>query len=265
MLAFRRDEPPVPVEREATERASVVLVVDHEPAAQGYLCRILELEGFDVVTSATLPHAYENAHAHRPDVITIDRLQLAREGGDWLRRFKEDPALARIPLVLVQSEESESLGLVGVADVVRKPLDPDEVVDTVGRLTRTVPPPILVLRPERDASTWDACIEDSSVRNVVVSSVAEAERVLDTVTPAALVIDVRDGAGLSLVEKLRRTERTACIPVIAIHERMAKRDRLRLKGLAARLLAFGELDRSSLHAALAEILGSSHHSGRGAV
>jgi len=140
VLAFRQDERTRPTEDDVTERGAIVLVVDDEPAAREYLSRILELEGFDVVRCSTLEDAYEAAHAYKPHVITLDRLQLSREEVDWVRRFKEDPALARIPLVLVQSEESESLGLVGVSDVVRKPINPDEVVATIDRLTTKASP-----------------------------------------------------------------------------------------------------------------------------
>ena len=118
VLAFRRDQRRGSSELAVSERASIVLVVDHEPAAQDYMSRILELEGFDVVKSSTLEDAYAAAHAYNPDIIIVDRLQLAREDGEWVRRFRADPALARIPLVLLQSEESESLGLIGVSDVI---------------------------------------------------------------------------------------------------------------------------------------------------
>lgn len=198
VLAFRRDEQRGSTELEVSERGSIVLVVDNEPAARDYMSRILELEGFDVVKSSTLEEAFEAAHVYKPHVIIMDRLQLAWEDEDWVQRFKADPALARIPLVLVQSEQSEALGLVGVSEVVRKPIEPDEVIATVTRLTGASSTPLLLLRDQEDASKWERCLEglEGDTRRVVTaSSVSEAERVLDTVTPVALIVDVRNVNG----------------------------------------------------------------------
>ena len=266
VLAFRRDQRRGSSELEVSERASIVLVVDHEPAAQDYMSRILELEGFDVVKSSTLEDAYAAAHAYNPDVIIVDRLQLAREDGEWVRRFKADPALARIPLVLVQSEESESLGLVGVSDVVRKPINPDEVVATVDRLTGASSSPLLLVRDQEDASEWERCLEDETRRVVTASSASEAERVLDTVTPAALIVDIRNmnmNGTLSLLEDLRRSDRTRDVPVVAIHGRLTEKARLHLESLADRRLTFSELSRSSLQVMLRELTGDAEQSGLG--
>jgi DNA-binding response OmpR family regulator len=261
VLAFRRDERTRVRENDISERGAIVLVVDDEPAAREYLSRVLELEGFDVVQSSTLEDAYEAAHAYKPQVVTLDRLLLAREDGDWLRRFKEDPALARIPLVLVQSEESESMGLIAVSDVVRKPIDPDEVVATIDRLTGASSSPLLLVRDGEDASKWDRCFEGDARRVVTASSVSEAERVLDTATPKAVIVDVRKlERVLSLLEELRRRERTRDVPVVAIHGRLAEKALLHLDSLADRRLTFSELSRRSLQAALRELLGEDEHS-----
>ena len=266
VLAFRRDEPRGSSELEVSERASIVLVVDHEPAAQDYMSRILELDGFDVVKSSTLEDAYAAAHAYNPDIIIVDRLQLAREDGEWVRRFRADPALARIPLVLLQSEESESLGLIGVSDVIRKPINPDEVVATVDRLTRASSSPLLLLRDQEDAAKWERCLEDARRRVVTASSVSEAERVLDTVTPAALIVDICNmnmNETLSLLEDLRRSDRTRDVPVVAIHSRLTEKDRLHLESLADRRLPFSELSTRSLQATLRELTGDAEQSGVG--
>jgi len=270
VLAFRRDERTQPTEDDVSERGAIVLVVDDEPAAREYMSRILELEGFDVVRSSTLEDAYEAAHAYKPHVITLDRLLLAREDGDWVRRFKADPALARIPLVLVQSEESESLGLVGVSDVVRKPIDPAEVVATLDRLTGASSSPLLLVRDEEDASKWERCLEGDPRRVVIASGVSEAERVLDTVTPTAVIVDFRNMNGmdtsrmLSLLENLRRSDRTRDVPVVAIHGRLTEKARLHLESLVDRRLTFGELSRRSLQATLRALTGDGEQSGFGA-
>ena len=128
------------VETVPKEPAPLVLVADQEPAARDYMSRILALEGYDVVTASTLEEAYERAHAIRPDVITLDHMQLRLDEVDWFQRFKDDPAVACIPIVLIRNPDfEESVGPLRASELVNKPLEPDELVCAIERQTRARP------------------------------------------------------------------------------------------------------------------------------
>ncbi len=252
VLAFRRDENASAAEPEPAARA-VIVVVDDEPAAQAYMGRLLELEGFEVVSCTTLEQALEAAHAYRPDLVILDRLQVDREDEDWLRRFRSEPAIGRTPLVLMQSAESDSLGLVSVSDIVGKPIDPNEVIATIERLTGTGSPPIVVIRDSQDDSKWRRCLEGQT-RAVVASSVSEAERLLDAVTPKMLIVDVRHvDRAVALLEEVRRRGRGDRVPVVAVHGRLSKKARLRLDAVADARITYSELSRRSLEAMIHEV------------
>ena len=144
VLAFLRPSSATAKEKEAEtapkERRPVVLVADREPAARDYMSRMLVLEGYEVVTASTLEEAYERAHAIRPDVITLDHMQLRLDAVDWFKRFKDDPAVANIPIVLIRSPDfEESVGPLRAAELVDKPIDPDELVRAIERQTRARP------------------------------------------------------------------------------------------------------------------------------
>ncbi len=142
VLAFPRPGSATTEEAETApkEPAPLVLVADREPAARDYMSRVLQLEGYEVVTASTLEEAYESAHTIRPDVITLDHMQLRLDEVDWFQRFKDDPAVARIPIVLIQNPGfEESVGPLRASELVNKPLEPDELVRAIERQTRARP------------------------------------------------------------------------------------------------------------------------------
>ncbi len=139
VLAFPRPDSAATEEAETApkEPRPLVLVADREPSARDYMSRLLVLEGYEVVTASTLEEAYERALAMRPDVITLDHMQLRLDEVDWFQRFKDDPAVACIPIVLIGNPDfEESVGPLRASELVNKPLEPDELVRAVERQTR---------------------------------------------------------------------------------------------------------------------------------
>ncbi|TDI46352.1 MAG: response regulator [Acidobacteria bacterium] len=142
VLTFPRPVEAVIEEAEPAQKepGPLVLVADHEPAARDYMSRVLALEGYEVVTASTLEEAYESAQKNRPDVITLDHMQLRLDEVDWFQRFKNDPAVARIPIVLIRNPDfEESVGPLRASELVNKPLERDELVRAIERQTRARP------------------------------------------------------------------------------------------------------------------------------
>lgn len=262
VLAFRRSGDATPAEPETAARA-LILIVDDEPAARAYMSRILELEGFEVVSCSTLEQADEAVHSYRPDVVMLDRLLLEREDRDWVRRFESQFPRGRTPLVLLQSAECESLGLIRVSDIVRKPIDRNEVVATVERLTGVGSPPTVVIRDSKDDAKWQRCLEGQT-RVVTALNVSNGRRVLDTATPRIVIVDVRsvDGA-IEMLEEFRRSGGRG-VPVVAVHGRLSKKNRLRLDAVADARLTHSMLSRRSLDTVVRHLDESAAHASLGA-
>jgi DNA-binding response OmpR family regulator len=116
----------------------IVLVVEDDAALRGMFTTALRMAGFEVREA---PNGYEAIHSvdnHRPDLIVLDLL-LPGFGGLGVQREIADRAVTKhIPIVIVTGSTRE-LDHLSVACVLRKPVDPDELVATVQRCLAEVP------------------------------------------------------------------------------------------------------------------------------
>lgn len=81
--------------------AKHVLIVDDEPDVVTYLETLLEDHGYQTESAANGREAMERATAHHPDLITLDITMPEQSGIRFYRDLKENPELARIPVVVV--------------------------------------------------------------------------------------------------------------------------------------------------------------------
>ena len=68
-----------------------------------------------------------------PIVILLDVSMPVMDGFDFLRLRNDDPQLAAVPVVLVTNAKPHERPTIGVNDVVRKPIDIDEVLFAIRR------------------------------------------------------------------------------------------------------------------------------------
>ncbi|MEW5725349.1 MAG: hybrid sensor histidine kinase/response regulator, partial [Thermodesulfobacteriota bacterium] len=89
----------------------VVLVVSGDAAAQARLVRVWEKEGFRTVVAVSEQPARVVVEKTKPVLATVEYRQPGRDGKTPAERFKEDPVLGRLPLVI--SVISREVGVAG--------------------------------------------------------------------------------------------------------------------------------------------------------
>ena len=98
-------------------------------------------EGYDVVTAPHWLQSVEFVRDAQPDLIILD-LMLGREATGWgvLQLLREDPRMARIPVILCSAAEpalrtfdARDVGH-GPLEAVAKPFDVDDLLAVVERL-----------------------------------------------------------------------------------------------------------------------------------
>ena len=98
-------------------------------------------EGYEVVSSSQWVQSYEFIKNSDPDLVILD-LMMGRDQTGWaiLQLLQEDPATARIPVILCSAAEpalrqkSWRLNDLATVEAVPKPFDVDQLLDVIARL-----------------------------------------------------------------------------------------------------------------------------------
>jgi CheY-like chemotaxis protein len=127
----RSDAPDTP---EASSRRCLVAIIEDDSEFRNMLRELLEEERYRVVAMANGAEALEILRGDTmPDVILLDVSMPIMDGFDFLRHRNADPRLSTVPVVLVTNAKPHERPTVGVSDVVRKPIDIDEILFAIKR------------------------------------------------------------------------------------------------------------------------------------
>jgi two-component system chemotaxis response regulator CheY len=120
-------------ETEGAKRCLIAIIED-DAEFRSMLRELLEEEQYRVVALSNGAEALETLRGETvPDVILLDVSMPVMDGFDFLRFRNDDPRLAQVPVVLVTNAKPHERPTVGVNDVVRKPIDIDEILFAIKR------------------------------------------------------------------------------------------------------------------------------------
>src|SRR5581483_760035 len=108
-----------------------VLIVEDDADLREMMAQLLQLEGFPAETVANGREALEYLlhDGSKPDVILLDLMMPVMDGWEFRRRQMQDPALARLPVVVLSAlDPSHGKDLAGAA-FLKKPLDFDRLIE----------------------------------------------------------------------------------------------------------------------------------------
>ncbi len=83
-----------------------ILIVEDEEALLKILQLLLE-NTYDITVTMNGKQGLEMATSQRPDLILMDIMMPEMDGLEVLRRLKEDPEMARIPVILLTAKVSD--------------------------------------------------------------------------------------------------------------------------------------------------------------
>jgi CheY-like chemotaxis protein len=111
-----------------------VLVVDDNDLQRATVADVLESEGYDVTVAASGADAVRAARARAPDVLVLDLMLPDTDGATVLAEIRNDPALARVRVVVTTGIHSPDLRRLLRADAALfKPFGARELVAAVER------------------------------------------------------------------------------------------------------------------------------------
>ncbi|MDQ5824081.1 MAG: response regulator transcription factor [Chloroflexota bacterium] len=122
--------------------AKTVLVVDDEPGIVAIVRDYLDRAGFRVLTAGDGEQALRLARLERPSLMVLDLMLPGIDGLDITRTLRSDPALRKLPVIMLTARVEEADRLVGLElgadDYVTKPFSPRELVARVRAVLRRV-------------------------------------------------------------------------------------------------------------------------------
>lgn len=106
-----------------------ILVVDDENINLRLVSRLLEMEGYEVVSAQSGEAALHLIEQTRPDLALLDVMMPAMDGYELCRRLRQNPVTAQIPIVMLTALVDENDRLKGIEagadDCLPKPFDVD--------------------------------------------------------------------------------------------------------------------------------------------
>ena len=122
-----------------------ILIVDDNEDNRKVLTRLLEFAGHRGVPASNGAEALELARRRQPDLVLMDLAMPEMDGWAATLHFKQDAALASIPIIVVTghvtSDEIKRAQDVGCQDVVSKPIDYYILVAKIDRYLAPALPP----------------------------------------------------------------------------------------------------------------------------
>jgi PAS domain S-box-containing protein len=211
-----------PVQSSPARERPLVLVIDDQPNAVDLLRENLEEAGYRVAFAYSGQQGIKLAVQLQPAAITLDVMMPTKDGWQVLHELKANPDTRRIPVILITVVDNKPLGFrLGAADYLVKPLDEQQVLDSLAHLSSRAggkkPSCLLVVDDDPDVRVWVQQILENS--RYEVRTAADGEQALAQIQeemPEAILLDLvmPNMDGFSLIERLRSQPETQAIPII---------------------------------------------------
>jgi len=114
-----------------------VLVADDDRLIHGVLAFFLKQAGFIVTSAYNGREALEIAEKEAPDLLVLDGMMPELDGFEVLKRWREQPRLAKVPVIMLTADKDSMAGALGSGAVayLTKPFSPDELVRQASHFT----------------------------------------------------------------------------------------------------------------------------------
>src|SRR5215831_6454193 len=250
-------ESPAP---EAADGRATVLVVDDDPTVLSLLAKILEKEGYRVISARNGVEALALAREHRPQAITLDVLMPRMDGWGTLKELKADAELRDIPVIMVTMLDERGMAIpLGAADYMTKPVDRQRLTAILRDHCGGSGTSVLVV--EDDLPSREALCRSLASMGYTAHAAVNGRSGLDWLAhhpaPSLILLDLMmpEMDGFEFLRELRQRPAFADVPVIVVTAKELSAEDIRiLSGQTERIIAKDQAYLTELAAAVRERL-----------
>ncbi len=120
-----------------------IIVIDDDPDIITYLTTLLDDNGYDSITAVNGVEGLAKTRSERPDLILLDITMPEKSGVRYYRDVRDDPDLAKIPVVMVTGVMKEFEKFIKTRrqvpppdGYINKPIDEKKLLDTIAELLK---------------------------------------------------------------------------------------------------------------------------------
>lgn len=193
---------------DAASRGANILLCEDDPDMQAIVQQMLGNAGFTVRVAGLASDAEAALAKERFDAVLLDLALPDEDGVALIRRLRESPAYATLPIIVISGRADEARRRTGsdtlqVAEWLNKPVDDQRLLETVRQAVATAQKRPRVLHVEDDPDDAERVAEaiGSFAEVVSVSGLSAARKALEEGTFDLMILDVSlpDGSGLELL------------------------------------------------------------------
>lgn len=116
----------------ARDASGCVLIVEDDPDIRETLQHILESAGYEAPAAANGREALDRLGGMRPPcLVLLDLMMPVMDGWAFLKALDQDDVLAGVPIVIVSAYTDRAGALERAAQVLKKPVDIQALMDVV--------------------------------------------------------------------------------------------------------------------------------------
>jgi signal transduction histidine kinase/CheY-like chemotaxis protein len=230
----------------------LVLVVDDDLSTLQLLEDYLSNAGYRVKVTHEPLKIFDYAAKLNPAVIITDVMMPHIDGWEVLRRLKNDPATAEIPVIVLSILDKKTTGFyLGAADYLIKPISQQTLLDSLARFVNIrLDAPILVVDDKVSHRLLvQEVLQMQGYRVQGVGSGDEALQWLKVNTPSLVILDlVMPGmSGFEVLRELRQRDAQNQIPVVIATARdLTTGEKRKLEQFEAQLLGKHQMSGNAL-------------------
>lgn len=127
------------------DESRTVLVVDDDPDSRAFMAAALRTAGYCVDLADCAYSALMMTRERRPSAVVIDLMLPDMSGLELLRTLRTGGGLENVPVLVMtgrsEPEDRAAAEVLGIADYLVKPVEPEALVISLRRSLRQAPPP----------------------------------------------------------------------------------------------------------------------------
>ncbi|WED21443.1 response regulator [Vibrio sp. JC009] len=208
-----------------------LLIIEDDRAFAGVMRDFGRERGFKCIVAETGETGLHFADYYKPSAIILDIGLPGIDGWTVMERLKENPDLRHIPVHFMSaSDENLDAMRMGAIGYLTKPVDVKKMEKAFGNIEDIISKPVKrLLVVEDDEIQRDSICELVGDGDIVISAVSTgraALKELESKPYDCMILDLglEDMTGFDLLEKIRRSEKAARVPIIVYTGRELTQD-----------------------------------------